>query len=157
MKIFPFNMKRYYFSVLKLHIKPEWAVFEKRSKNPPETNVNAVLSFLYYLLAEEVELALQSEGFDCMAGVLHEIQYGRKSLVYDLMEEFRTPFADVIYCRLFNHKILNEEDFTQEGKAVYLTRDSMKKVIAEFEAKMSQEIKIGDNEITCRDFIFRQG
>ena len=62
-------------------------MFEKRSKHPPKTNVNAVLSFLYYLLSEEVEFAIQSEGLDCNAGTLHEIQQGRKSLVYDLMED----------------------------------------------------------------------
>lgn len=147
---------RFYFSILGLHIKPDWAIFEKRSKHPPETNVNAVLSYLYFLLSGEVEIAIQSEGLDCMVGNLHELQYGRQSLVYDLMEEFRVPFADIICCRLFNHKILNQKDFIKEQKVVYLTREGMKKVVAEFESKMNQTIQINEIEHTCRDAIFKQ-
>lgn len=41
---------RSYFSVFGLNILPEWAEFPCRSKNPPRSNVNAVLSFLYTLL-----------------------------------------------------------------------------------------------------------
>ena len=115
-----------------------------------------MLSFLYYLLSEEVEFAIQSEGLDCNAGTLHEIQQGRKSLVYDLMEEFRVPFADVLCCRLFNHKILKENDFIQEDHAIYLTKECMNKVITEFESKMSQTIKKDDTEFLCRDIVFNQ-
>lgn len=147
---------RYYFSIFDLHIKPEWAIFEKRSKHPPKTNVNAVLSFLYYLLSEEVEFAIQSEGLDCNTGTLHKIQQGRKLLVYDLMEEFRVPFADVLCCRLFNHKILKKDDFIQEDQAIYLTKEGMNKVITEFESKMSQTIKKDDTEFLCRDIVFNQ-
>lgn len=42
---------RNYFSVFSMNIKPKWAIFEKRSKHPPETNVK---SYLYYLLSDEV-------------------------------------------------------------------------------------------------------
>ena len=147
---------RLYFEVLGKHIKPDWAVFDKRTKNPPKSNVNAVLSFLYYLLSEEIEIALQSENLDCMIGSLHELQPGRKSLVYDLMEEFRTPMVDVLCCKLFNQRQLTENDFAQNRHAMYLTKEGMKKATQSFEAKMKQIIKIGEKEFPCREIFFIQ-
>lgn len=102
---------RCYFKVFAYNISCPWAVFERRSRNPPESNVNAVLSFIYTLLAYRVESALESQGLDVMAANLHVCDYGRSSLVFDIMEEFRTPIADSLCCSLFNLGTLREEDF----------------------------------------------
>lgn len=102
---------RTYFSVFEMNINPDWAVFVKRSKNPPCTNVNAVLSFLYTLLMYRVESAIVAEGLDSCCGNLHVLNYGKSALVYDLMEEFRTPIADSLCCSLFNLGTLKENDF----------------------------------------------
>lgn len=103
-----------YFEVFALNIQPEWAVFKGRSKNPPKSNVNAVLSFLYTLLMYRVESALESQGLDVCCGNLHALNYGKSALVFDLMEEFRTPVADSVCCLLFNLGILNPDDFRSQ-------------------------------------------
>ncbi|OJF75744.1 MAG: CRISPR-associated endonuclease Cas1 [Treponema sp. CETP13] len=161
---------RLYFSVLKYNITPDWAIFKSRSRNPPKSNVNAVLSFLYTLLMYRVSSAIESQGLDTMAGILHVINYGRSSLVFDLMEEFRTPIADSICCSLFNLKKLKEDDFEQKvfsekdenypiknycdeeenkdnisfsvesEKGVLLTKNGLKKVVKSFEEKMDTQI-----------------
>lgn len=59
----------------------------------------------------EIESAIESQGLDCCAGNLHVLNYGKKALVFDLMEEFRTPIADAVCCTLFNQGILKPEDF----------------------------------------------
>lgn len=137
---------RTYFSVFALNLIPEWADFKSRSKNPPESNVNAVLSFLYTLLMYRVESALESQGLDVYCGNLHALTYGKTALVYDLMEEFRTSVADAICCSLFNLGILYPEDFhteefPEEGcTGILLTKDGLNKVIAAFEEKMETGI-----------------
>ncbi len=154
---------RNYFSVFGYNIHCEWAEFKKRSKNPPRSNVNAVLSFLYTLLMYRVESALESQGLDVCAGNLHAINYGKQALVFDLMEEFRVPIADTLCCALFNLGTLKESDFekkqfsnddadfpldkspdfsaereeqSESVSAVLLTKDGLKKVIAAFESKI---------------------
>lgn len=161
---------REYFSVLGLNIIPEWAEFKTRSKNPPRSNVNAVLSFLYTLLMYRVESAIESQGMDICAGNLHALNYGKAALVFDLMEEFRTPIADSICCNLFNMGTLKEGDFenvvftetdedfpleqnqeipdsASEGMdahkgqgGVLLTKNGLRKVIAAFEQKLDTVI-----------------
>ena len=152
---------RSYFSVFGLNILPEWADFPNRSKNPPKTNVNAVLSFLYTLLMYRVEGAIMSQGLDYCCGNLHALTYGKSALVFDLMEEFRTPIADTVCCSLFNLGILKEDDFEEvdfssknddypleieneepkeevkTGKGILLTKDGIKKVVGAFEDKIN--------------------
>ena len=147
---------RIYFSIFGLHIKPEWAEFKNRSKNPPKSNVNAVLSFLYSLLEYEVTFAAQTKGLDVMIGSLHELYYGRNSLTYDLMEEFRAPIADTLCCYLFNDNILSEEDFEEREGGIYLIKTGLKKVVAAFEEKLEKSIKYGEKYFTYRELIFNQ-
>lgn len=137
---------RYYFSLFKNNIHPEWAVFRKRSMRPPEDNVNAVLGFLYTLISNRVDSALITHGLDNYVGYFHTLDYGKKALTFDLMEEFRTPIGDALACTLFNKGILKEEDFyspepkENEVRGVLIKKDQLKKVISHFEEKMNSEV-----------------
>jgi CRISPR-associated protein Cas1 len=158
---------RLFGAVFKPGIEPAWAIFKGRSMHPPQDNVNAVLSFLYTLILFRVDAALENAGLDPYAGFYHRIDYGKKSLAYDLMEEFRTPLADTLTSALFNMDILKPEDFRKvtfniddqnyplsEGEdgseeetsipttqmGVLLTSAGVKKVIAQFERKLNDGI-----------------
>jgi len=76
--------------------------FDVRSRHPPQNPVNAVLSFLYVLLASDIQSALETVGLDPAVGFLHAIRPGRPSLALDLMEELRAPFCDRLALALFN-------------------------------------------------------
>ena len=147
---------RLYFSVFGVHIKPKWAEFKNRSKNPPKSNVNAVLSFLYTLLEQEVSFAIQTKGLDVMFGTLHDLSYGRNSLSCDLMEEFRTPIADTLCCYLFNDSILNEDDFEQREGGIFLIKSGLKKLVCAFEEKLEKYINYEEKNFTYRELIFNQ-
>jgi CRISPR-associated protein Cas1 len=85
--------------------------FSKRVRRPPTDPVNSVLSLIYTFLMNRVYSAVRVAGLDPYPGFLHSVDYGRYSLVLDLMEEFRTIIADTLTLSLFNLKILQKEDF----------------------------------------------
>lgn len=91
--------------------------FTKRVRRPPTDPVNSVLSLLYTFLMNRVYSAVRIAGLDPYPGFLHTIDYGRFSLVLDLMEEFRTIIADTLTLSLFNLKILQKEDFVIQKPA----------------------------------------
>ncbi len=91
--------------------------FVKRVRRPPTDPVNSVLSLLYTFLMNRVYAGLRVAGLDPYPGFLHAIDYGRYSLVLDLMEEFRPIIADTLTLSLFNLKILKKEDFRMEMPA----------------------------------------
>lgn len=154
-----------YFEVFGLNIIPEWAEFPNRSKNPPLSNVNAVLSFLYTLLMYRVETAVEASGLDAYAGCLHAVNYGKTALVFDLMEEFRTPVADTVCCSLFNLGTMAPGDFekrspdeSDETQGILLTPDGIKKVISAFESKIESEVlyTVTREKLSYSEIIYKQ-
>ena len=88
--------------------------FTRRVRRPPTDPVNSILSLLYTFLMNRVYAAVRVAALNPYPGFLHSIDYGRYSLVLDLMEEFRTIIADTLTLSLFNLKILQRGDFYEE-------------------------------------------
>jgi len=105
-----------YFSGLRSGFQGDWG-FRRRVRRPPTDPVNAVLSLLYTFLINRMYAALRLAGLDPYPGVLHSLEYGRFSLVLDLVEEFRPMAADTLALSLFNLGILKKEDFVSQDVA----------------------------------------
>lgn len=133
-----------YFSVfdhLILQQKEKFA-FNGRNRRPPQDNVNALLSFMYSILANDVASSLEAVGLDPYVGFLHRDRPGRISLALDLMEEFRAVIADRFVLTLINKKIVNETHFiAKPNSAVELTDDARKIILNAWQEKKSEEIK----------------
>ena len=114
--------------------------FVKRSKRPPENEVNAVLSFLYTQLAHDVRAALETVGLDPAAGFLHTLRPGRASLALDLMEELRAPLCDRMTLALFNRGQLSRADFEYVTPAVYLNEKGRRTVLSQWRARKKDEL-----------------
>lgn len=121
--------------------KNEAFIMHGRSKHPPFDAVNALLSFLYAMMTNDLVSALESVGLDSCMGFYHTLRPGRASLACDLVEEVRC-IAERVTLTLINLKILNEKDFDRQlGGAVYLNDDGRKKVLAKWQEKKREEFK----------------
>jgi CRISPR-associated protein Cas1 len=114
--------------------------FQNRNRRPPKDPVNAVLSYLYGILAKEIFVTLLAVGFDPYLGFYHQPRYGRPALALDMMEEFRPLIADSTAITLFNKNELTDKDFIKTGLGISLTPKAKKKVIAGYERQMEVEI-----------------
>ncbi len=116
--------------------------FNNRNKRPPLDNVNALLSFVYTLLANDTKAALEAVGLDAYVGFLHRDRPGRASLALDLMEELRSVFADRLVISLINKKVVNETGFTRkENGAVIMDSDTRKKVLMTWQERKQEKIQ----------------
>src|SRR5581483_800646 len=117
-----------YFGVFDRLIKADGFSFSKRVRRPPTDPVNALLSFGYALLANDVHAAVNVLGFDPYCGYLHADRYGRPSLALDLMEEFRPLIVDATVLSCLNKRVIQPEDFAIGlGNVHSLTPDARKK------------------------------
>lgn len=115
--------------------------FLNRNKRPPLDNVNALLSFSYTLLANDMKSALESVGLDAYVGFLHRDRPGRASLALDVMEELRGVYADRFVLSLINKKIVNDKGFTQkENGAVIMSDETRKKVLMAWQERKQDKI-----------------
>ncbi len=101
--------------------------FKGRNKRPPTDNVNALLSFVYTLLAGDCVSALETVGLDAYVGFLHRDRPGRASLALDLMEELRTSLADRFVLTLINKKIVTGKGFIKRENGSVLMDDKTRK------------------------------
>lgn len=103
----------------------------QRNRRPPLDPANALLSFLYSVLANEVKSSLEAAGLDPYVGFLHTDRPGRPSLALDLMEELRSPMVDRLVLKAINLRIIDSSDFhTEEAGACLLTPGGRDKIIA---------------------------
>ncbi|MBF0230053.1 MAG: CRISPR-associated endonuclease Cas1 [Desulfamplus sp.] len=119
---------RFYFSVFNQLIKNPDFIFKNRSKRPPLDPINALLSFVYTLLTNEVLSAIKICGLDPYRGSLHEVSYGRPSLACDLVEEYRCVIGDRLVLNLINRKMVKPDDFIIRNNAPqnYIDEKEMK-------------------------------
>lgn len=132
---------RLYFAQFAKCIKPDNISFAGRRFHPSTDPVNALLSFGYSFVARELQAILEAVGFDPYIGFYHEIDYGRASLSYDLLEEFRHCLIDRLVLRLVNKQIIQPDDFyTDENDGgCYLQKESLNKFIHHYEQYVAPE------------------
>lgn len=116
--------------------------FRGRNKRPPKDIVNALLSFVYTLLAHDCAAALESVGLDPYVGFYHRDRPGRISLALDLMEELRSVLADRFVISLINKKVVNADGFTtKENGAVLMDDDTRRKLLSAWQLKKNDTIE----------------
>ena len=132
-----------YFSNFNQLVLSQKTDFQMRTRNrrPPTDRMNALLSFLYTLLAHEVVAALESVGLDPQVGFLHRDRPGRPSLALDVMEELRPHFADRLAITLINRNQISAKGFTEkENGAVIMDDDTRKEVLTAWQKRKQEEI-----------------
>ncbi|HXG66328.1 MAG TPA: CRISPR-associated endonuclease Cas1 [Blastocatellia bacterium] len=129
---------RDYFAHFALMFKSETPAFDFQSRNrrPPRDPVNALLSFLYALLAKDLVATLVGVGPDPYLGFYHQARYGRPALALDLMEEFRPLVADSVAMGMINNGEARPSDFLTRAGAVTLTEAGRKRVIGAYERRL---------------------
>ena len=130
-----------YFGVFTLLLKQqrEDFTFANRSRRPPRDRMNALLSFLYSMLMNDCRTALESVGLDPQLGYLHTVRPGRAALALDLMEEFRSIFADRLALTLVNRKQIQADDFDERpGGAVQLHDAARKALILAYQERKQE-------------------
>ncbi len=119
---------RIYFSALSF-LLPDRFKFKGRSRNPAKDEFNVLLNYSYGVLYSRVEKACIIAGLDPYVGFIHTDHYNKKSLVFDLIENYRV-WAEENVLSLFASRKVKADMFnsipggktlSKEGKAVLMT------------------------------------
>lgn len=128
------------FPILILNQKNDFP-FNGRNRRPPKDAVNAMLSFVYTLIANDVSNALETVGLDPYVGFLHTLRPGRTSLALDMMEELRAYIGDRFVLSLINKRQMTANDFIFQGdKGVIMTEKGIKKFLTAWQTRKREVI-----------------
>lgn len=150
---------RDYFHLMRQILRPPvdgstWG-FNRRVYYPSTDPINALLSFGYTLLLNELIAACQISGLDPDIGFFHTVDYNKPSMALDLEEEFRPVIVDSIVLAAVNRPVFGLRDF-QAGKpakseeedeetgekprSIYLTEPARRRFIQMYEARVNEQI-----------------
>ncbi|OQB52546.1 MAG: CRISPR-associated endonuclease Cas1 [Firmicutes bacterium ADurb.Bin146] len=114
--------------------------FITRNRRPPTDNINALLSFVYTLLANDIASALETVGLDPYVGFLHTDRPGRVSLALDLIEELRSILADRFVLNLVNTRQISGTGFNKKEDGAVIMDDDTRKIVLVAWQKKKQEL-----------------
>lgn len=129
-----------YFGVFGKLLKEEWG-FQRRQRRPPRDPVNALLSFGYVVLANQVASAVSVVGLDPYVGFLHSSQFGKPALALDVMEVFRPLVVDSVVLTVLNNGMLARRDFREELGAWQLSEQGRRTFLTKLEERLDSEIQ----------------
>lgn len=139
-----------YFGAWRVALPPAWG-FGGRAFYPPPDPVNAMLSFGYTLLLNDMLTAIQLTGLDPYLGTFHVIEAGRPSLGLDLIEEFRPLLIDPLVLDLAQGGMLGPAQFERpagRADAVYLNPEGRGLFVEQYEARLASQAALPSGERT---------
>lgn len=129
-----------YYGVFGLLLKDGWE-FPGRVKRPPTDPVNALLSFGYTILTNQMVSQIWAVGLDPGIGVLHQPGFGKPALALDLVEQFRPLIVDSVVTKLINTGQIEPSDFTEEMGRFMLKDEPRKLFLTKLEERLSEKVQ----------------
>lgn len=142
---------RIYFEAISF-IMPDRYKFEGRSRNPAKDEFNALLNYGYGILYSKVEKACIIAGLDPYVGIIHTDHYNKKSLVFDLIENFRI-WADETVIKIFAGRDVKQEHFDKLENGFTLNKEGKALLISTFNSFLDESIRYSGRNIKRGDII----
>ena len=124
--------------------------FTKRTKRPPQDELNALISFGNTWLYQRLATEIYKTSLDIRFGFLHAANRRAQSLNLDLSEIFKPIIIDRCIISLINKGIIKKKEHfeTLQDGAVYLNREGKRLFIVHLEGKLYQKITLGNRQYT---------
>ncbi len=142
---------RIYFEIIS-NLLPERFQFSGRSRNPAKDPFNALLNYAYGILYSRVEKSCIIAGLDPYLGFIHSDNYNKKSLVFDLIENYRI-WADQLVVNLFAARKVKLEMFDQIPNGLTLNKEGKALLISEFNTFLDESIRYRNRNIQRKNII----
>lgn len=142
---------RIYFEAISF-IMPDRYKFEGRSRNPAKDEFNTLLNYAYGILYSKVEKACITAGLDPYVGIIHTDHSNKKSLVFDLIENFRI-WADETVIKLFAGRDVKQDHFDKLENGFTLNKEGKAVLISAFNTFLDESIRYSGRNIKRGDII----
>ena len=149
------NARNYYYKSFNQIIDSDLFRFSERTRRPPETMLDALISFGNSLLYTTVLSEIYKTHLDPRIGYLHSTNFRSFTLNLDVSEIFKPIIVDRTIFSLLNKGMLKESHFMKELNGVYLNEKGRKVFVEEYQGKLETTInhKKLNREVSYRTLI----
>lgn len=131
------NIREYYYRAFDRILNNPDFTFERRSRQPPRNQLNALISFGNSLLYIAVLREIYKTHLDPRIGYLHATNFRRFTLNLDVAEVFKPILVDRCIFTLINKQMLTKKDFDDETGGIYLKENGRKTFVREFDERLA--------------------
>lgn len=136
-----------YWQLVKMLVESN-VIFEGRVGRGATDELNVLLNYGYGVLYARVWGALMLAGLNPQISFLHKAQYGKPTLVFDIIEPFRAPVIDRTVISMINR----EEKFTLDEKG-YLTRKSKNNLVKNIFERLNTPVNFRGKKVTLQEVL----
>lgn len=149
--------QQYYMAFNSILRHSEFA-FEKRTRRPPQDELNAMISFGNTMLYNKILQIIWKTSLDSRIGIIHAANRRSHTLNLDFADLFKPIIVDRIIFKLINcMQIKKDEHFEKnENGGIYLNEAGKRIFIEEFESKMGKKLIVKGQEYTYRKLMERE-
>ncbi len=133
------NIRNIYYEAFNLII--DGFEFDKRSKQPPNNEVNALMSFGNMMCYAQCLRTIHQTQLNPTVSYLHEPGERRYSLALDIAEIFKPILVDRVIFKVLNKKEITKKDFDHKLNSVLLNEKGKKTFIGAFENRLNETIE----------------
>lgn len=148
--------KKIYYSCFDLILKNKDFKFDKRSKNPPENEINAMISYGYAILYGNYISVIDRSRLYSQISFIHSISKNSESLQFDLADIMKPVIVDRLILSICRRDELKKTYFCYNGKRCYLNKEGIKFFVEKYENNISRTIKINNRYYSYRNLISRE-
>lgn len=136
------NIRQCYYQAFDIILQNTPYRMFSRSKQPPQNEVNAMISFGNMLCYSLLQRSIYHTQLNPTISFLHEPHYRRYSLALDIAEVFKPILVDRIIFKMLNKKELDiDKDFDKQIAGCYLKESGRKSMVRNWEERLSETIK----------------
>ncbi len=150
------HARKSYYACFDIILQNEKFHFIKRSKHPPENEINAMLSYGYSLLYANYLSVLDRSRLYSQISFVHSLTKQNESLQYDLADILKPVLVDRLVISLCRHKQVKEEYFEYKEDRCYLNKEGAKFFVGKYEDYLKKTININNRSYSYRNLISRE-
>ncbi len=130
--------------------------FDKRIKNPPEGEINTLLSFLNMMCYTLCMDMIHQTQLNTTIGYLHEPSDRRHSLALDIAEVFKPVLVDRVIFTLVNKKVIQQDDFEEELGNWTIKNAAKKKIVKAWDEKLKETQMYDHQYVSYKTIILKE-
>lgn len=133
------NIRKEYYSAWNEIINQNLA-FEKRVMNPPDNEINSLISFVNSMIYSKVLSEIYKTQLNPTISYLHEPGVRRFSLALDIAEIFKPLIGDRLLFSLLNKNQITKDSFTEGLKGLHLKKPASQLISKELDERLEKTI-----------------
>lgn len=151
------RIKKAYYSSFDTILEGTGFIFERRSKNPPHNEINAMMSYGYSILYSTILSILDQSRLLPELSFIHSTIKAGPSLQYDIADLFKPVVVDRLLFKLVRRKQIQKQhfEFFEDGRCCF-TQEGIKVFIQAYHELLSQTISINGRSLSYHSIIKRE-